>query len=317
MKGKDYYKLLGVERSATNDQIKKAYRKLAKQYHPDFNPGNKQAEDKFKEITEAYAVLSDADKRRQYDAIGPDGFQSGFDFSQFFGGGFRPRPGQRVYHFSSGQGGFNFDFGGLEDIFGSMFGGGAGPGAHGHVPFESFESTGGGADATSELEIDFLTAVKGGDVQVNVGGERLSVKIPAGVENGQQIRLAGKGGAQGKRSSRGDLYITLRIQPHPTLERKGSDIVADVPVTLAEAALGSTIEVSTVDGLSHAKLPPGTSSGVQLRLKGKGVYRRDGGRGDHYARIQIVIPKDLDRRSKELIEEFAKKNPLNPRQRGT
>jgi curved DNA-binding protein len=290
MSGKDYYKILGVDRAAGEAEIKKAYRKLAKQYHPDLNPGNKAAEEKFKELTEAYAVLSDADKRRQYDAVGPEGFRSDFDFSQFFRGGFRPQPGQRSYHFSTGQGrGFNFDFGGLEDIFGSMFGGFPGAGAASEP------------DPEYEVSIDFLTAVRGGEIEVNLSGDRVRAKIPPGVDTGQRIRLPGKG--------RRDVYLTLRVRPDPRFERQGDDIVVEAPVAVTEAILGGEIEVPTIDGTSAVKLPPGTSSGAQLRLKGKGVRGRHGVRGDQYVRIRIVVPKDLDSKSKELIREFAKRNP--------
>jgi DnaJ-class molecular chaperone len=177
---KDFYQILGVPKTAGEAEIKKAYRKLAKQYHPDLNPGNKPAEEKFKEITEAYAVLSDPDKRKQYDAVGPEGFRSDFDFSQFFRGGFNPGSGQHRAYYSTGPGGrgFSFDFGGLEDIFGSFFGG-----SHG---FQTGEMS---TDSQADLEIDFLTAVKGGEVDVNVDGEKLRTTIPKGIETGQKIRL--------------------------------------------------------------------------------------------------------------------------------
>ncbi len=299
MAGKDYYKILGVERSASETEIKKAYRKLAKQYHPDLNPQNKQAEEKFKEITEAYAVLSDTEKRKQYDALGPDGFHSGFDFSEF-SGGFRPRPGQRTYHFSSGKGAtFNFDMGGLEDIFESILGG----------KRASQQQWGQGPETkeeTYQLEIDFLTAVKGGEIEVPLRGERKRVKIPAGVENGQTIRLPGVKG-------RGDIFLSLQVNFHPQFTREGDDILVELPVTIVEAALGAKIDVPTIDGTAQVQLPPGTSSGQKLRLKSKGVYLRDGRRGDQYVRISIVTPKHIDARSKELLQEFAKRNPQNLR----
>ncbi|MFH1263686.1 MAG: DnaJ C-terminal domain-containing protein [Pseudomonadota bacterium] len=299
MPGKDFYKILGVDQSAGEGEIKKAYRKLAKQYHPDINPGNKGAEDKFKEITEAYAVLSDPQKRKQYDAVGPDGFDSGFDFSQFFGGGFRPRSGQRVYHFSGRGGDFNLDMGGLEDIFGSLFGGGGG--------FQGFPQQERVPQAeTYQLEVDFLTAVRGGEVEVSIDGGRKRIRVPAGIESGQTIRLAGKG------KRKGDTLLAITVKPHRQFRREGDDIEMDAPVTIPEAVLGGTIEVPTIDGTSKVELPAGTSSGRKLRLRGKGVYRRDGGRGDQYVRIQVAVPKKLDSRSKELIEEFQKLNPGRP-----
>jgi len=295
---KDFYKILGVEKSASEAEIKKAYRKLAKQYHPDFNPGNKAAEEKFKEVTEAYAVLSDTDKRRQYDAVGPEGFRSDFDFSQFFRGGFRPQPGQQTYHFSTGPGGrgFNFDFGGLEDIFGSFFGGGRG--------FETGEMSS-AQDSEAALEIDFLTAAKGGEVDVSVHGERLRTKIPPGVNSGQKIRLQGKG-APGRRGKRGDLYLVLHVRPHPQFERDGDNILVEAPVSFPVAALGGTVTVPTIDGNSEVKIPAGTSSGQKLRLREKGIYRRDGGRGDQYVKVMVTVPKNLDKKSRELIEQLAK-----------
>lgn len=318
MAGKDFYKMLGVERTATQEKIKKAYRKLAKKYHPDVNQGNKAAEEKFKEITEAYAVLSDTAKRKQYDALGPDGFHSDFDFSRFSGGGFRPRPGQRVYHFSTGSGGrgFNFDFSGLEDIFGSFFGGGGDPMQSFGGRADPTRSFAGGrvptSDLTYEMAIDFLTAVKGGEVEVAVEGERIRVQIPPGVESGQKIRLAGRG-RPAPGTARGDLFISLTVRPHKQFERNGDDIHVELPVTVTEAALGSTIAVPTIDGTSEVTLPAGSSSGRKLRLKGKGVYRRTGGRGDLYVKVSIVVPKKLDKKSKELLKEFARRNPGDPR----
>lgn len=318
MAGKDFYKILGVNKEASLAEIKKAYRQLAKKWHPDVNQGDKAAEEKFKEITEAYAVLSDANKRRQYDAMGPDGFHSGFDFSEFFRGGFRPGSGggARTYHFSGGQGGFNFDVGGLEDIFESLFSGGMGqggargfrPGGHGFYPGEAVVSP-----TTYQMDVDFVTAAKGGEIELALEGERVRVRIPAGVENGQKIRLAGKG-RPGPGGRRGDLYISLQVKPHDQFERQGSDIYLEVPVTITEAALGATIEVPTLDGHSEVTLPAGTSGGAQLRLRGKGAYLRQGGRGDQYVKIKIVLPKKLNSKSRELLKEFEKLNPGNPRQ---
>ena len=302
MAGKDFYKILGVERGATKDEIKKAYRALARKYHPDVNKDNKAAEEKFKEVTEAYAVLSDDQKRKQYDAVGPDAFRSGFDYSEFFRGGFRP--GQQQYYSTGGGQGFHFDFGGLEDIFEGMFSGGrsgyAGQRAHA-VP----------RDTTYQMDIDFLTSVKGGEVDVQIEQERVRVTIPPGIESGQKIRLAGKG--QRSPAGRGDLYISLQVKPHSRFQRKGDDIYLTVPVTIAEAALGADLEVDTIDGKSNMKLPPGTSGGQKLRLKSKGVYQRSGKRGDQFVTVSIAIPKKLDRKSKALIKEFEERNPINPR----
>lgn len=291
MAAKDFYNVLGVSKTASEAEIKKTYRTLAKKYHPDMNPGNKEAEDKFKEVTEAYAVLSDPEKRKQYDTMGSAGFNSGFDYSDFmrgnpFGGG-RSSGGQ-TYNFGGGS--FRFDMGGLEDIFEPLFGGGFNQRQRGRAPeIQSYE-----------LSVDFLTAVKGGNVEVALGNEKKQIKIPAGIESGQTLRLA---------SASGDKHITIRVTPHPVFERKGDDIYSTVPISISEAVLGGEVEVATIDGVSNMKLPPGTSSGQKLRLKSKGVQRKNGQRGDHFALIAIKAPKDIDEDSKKLIQDFAKRNP--------
>ena len=306
MASKDFYNLLGVDRKASQSEIKKAYRVLAKKYHPDVNKDDKQAEEKFKEFTEAYAVLGDEKKRKQYDAVGPDGFQSDFDYSQFFRGGFRPRPGQQTYHYKTGSGQqYNVDFGGMEDILGSLFGG-----ARGGTGFRSAQHSV-PRDTKYQMEVDFMTAVNGGEIEVAINQERVRVKIPRGVNSGQTLRLAGKG--QATPQGRGDLYISLIVASHPSFERSGDDITVEVPVSITEAALGTKFKVPTIDGSSEVSLPSGTSSGQTLRLKGKGVYKKGKNRGDQYVRIKIVAPKKLDSKSKKLLEDFAKRNPQDLR----
>lgn len=292
----DFYDILGVSKTATETEIKKAYRTLAKKYHPDLNPGDKAAEEKFKKITESYAVLSDPQKRKQYDAVGHTGnFQSGFDFNDFFrnasagGGG--------SYQYSSKGGGIHFDFGGLEDIFEPLFGGGA----------RGSQRGGFGGNARQpqaqhyKLDIDFLTAVKGGEVEVDLQGGRKQIKIPPGVESGQKIRLQEK---------RNEVLIELQVLPHEKFERKGSDIYSIEPVSLLEAIEGKEIQVQTIDGQSKVKLPECMSSGKKLRLKNKGVYKQSGERGDAYVEIHIQLPKTIDENSKALIREFDQKNPI-------
>ena len=303
MAQKDFYELLGVGKTASEAEIKKAYRKLAKKYHPDVNPDDKTAEETFKEITEAYAVLSDAQKRKQYDTMGASGFQSGFDYSDFFKGGWQSSgSGGRNYHFGGGRGGgFDFDMGGLEDIFEPLFGGAygqrfqGGRGARGarqrQAPAQTFQ-----------LDIEFLQAVKGGEIDIDVGGQRKRVTIPKGIKSGQKIRLSGAG------SQGGDLYIELRVKPHPEFERKGDDIYLRQNLPLETAALGGKIEVQTIDGASTLSIPEGTSSGMKMRLKSKGVYKTNGKRGDQYVELMIQLPKKLNKKSKELIKEFAKLN---------
>jgi DnaJ-class molecular chaperone len=303
---RDLYETLGVKRDAGEDEIKKAYRKLARQYHPDRNPGDKQAESRFKEIQEAYDVLSDQKKRSQYDRFGAAGLGG-------MGGGFGGFPGGGQPH------GFNFQWGGpggtqdmdpreAADFIHRVFGGGAGPvdmdsifggsprGSRGRRPPPR-------EDAETEVSIPFLIAANGGKINLQVNGKELSVTIPTGVDEGQTIRLRGEG------PGGGDLHIKLRIQPHDYFMREGKNIVLEAPVRFSEAILGATVEVPTLDGTRLAvKVPPGTSSGARLRLRGRGIAG-----ADQYVEIKIVVPTIKDARSRELIEEFANLNPEDPR----
>lgn len=288
----DYYKLLGVAKSATHDDIKAAFKKLAKQYHPDRNPGDKAAEEKFKEISEAYEVLGDPDKRKRYDQVGS------FDF-----GGRGPQD-----PFSQGywqQGGFSqVD---IEDIFGDIFGfGGAKRGRRaGKVNFDFGDLGGGhggfagsgrsGTDITWRLPIDFLEATQGAEKQILLSdGKKVRVKIPAGVETGSRIRLAGKGnpGIAGGRP--GDLIIETEVKGHPYYKREGDDIHLTVNVSVLEAIKGSTITVPTIHGDVTLKIPPGTQGGQKMRLKGKGVANlKTKELGHQYVHINVTVPKDL------------------------
>ena len=299
---KDYYDILGVSKTATESEIKKSYRALAKKYHPDVNPNNKQAEDKFKEITEAYAVLSDSDKRKQYDTMGPGGFQSGFDFSEFFKGyQQRPQSGGASFHFTGGNGGFQFDASGLEDIFETILSGGAtrgrgfGSRKRASNPFEHFQQP--SQAQQFEMEIDFMTSARGGEIEVDIAGKRKRIQVPKGIESGQKIRISGD-----KQSP--DAIIVLRVRPHPVFSREGDDIVSEIDLTIVEASLGATKTVETVDGSSEVKIPEGTSSGSKLRLKQKGLYLKNGSRGDHLVKIKIVSPKKLSNRARELLEKL-------------
>lgn len=300
----DYYKTLEVSREATPDEIKKAYRKLARKYHPDLHPGDKKAEAEFKKVQEAYDVLSDPDKRDQYDRFGSAAFEQG-------GAG----PRSRTYTWSN-QGGPNvhFDFGGdvgMEDILSGLFGGrgrGAGSrwGAGASMP---------GADVETQLTVPFRTAVMGGELDVTLPGkgERLSITIPPGVGDGARLRLAGKGQPSPFGGPPGDLYVLVRVEPHPYFTRKGADIHVEVPVTISEAVLGGTVDVPTLDGTLSVTIPPGTSSGQKLRLRGKGGKMKSGERGDQYVQVKVVVPKNVDAESRRLIEEFSRKNPMEPR----
>src|SRR5215475_14172670 len=272
VKFRDYYEILGVTREAKEDEIKKSYRKLARKYHPDLNPNNKQAEDRFKEIQEAYEVLSDPDKRSKYDALGanwksgtdftpPPNWQGNVDFSEIFGGG---RGGQ--------GGGFGSQGGSFSDFFESLFGGiprGAAGGARTRHQAP--------ADAETELTLPLVEMHRGTTKKLNISfGQNqkvLDVRIPPGARDESRIRIAG-GGPQG-----GDLYVRLKQQPHPRLTVKGDDTETVVEITPWEAALGATIEVPTLDGRAETRVPPGVASGQRLRLRCQGLNIRGGGRG--------------------------------------
>jgi curved DNA-binding protein len=291
---RDYYEVLGVPRNASEADIKKAYRKLARQYHPDRNPGDKQAEARFKEVQEAYEVLNDKAKRAQYDRFG------------FAGPGFG---GQGPFRAEGGPAGFEFQGinpEDLESILGA-FGGGLGSFA------DMFGRRGRGRARTArppenveaEVAIPFLKAALGGTVTLNVDGRAIDLRVPAGVEEGKKLRLAGQG------PGGGDLLVRVKIEPHPYFRREGNDVILEVPISVAEAILGAKVDVPTLDGTRlTVTVPPGTSSGSRLRLRGKGIAG-----GDQYIEIKIVVPKTLDERSRELIEEFARRNPQNPRER--
>jgi curved DNA-binding protein len=309
----DYYQTLGVSRNASEDEIKKAYRKLARQYHPDRNPGDKQAEAKFKEVQDAYDVLSDKAKRSQYDQFGFAGPNAGFG-GGFPGGG----PRTQTFHFGGGPGGFDFqgiDPENLQDIL-RMFGGGRGMGGMGAEDMADLfgrQARGGGRgrgrraapaqDVEAEVTIPFLVAAQGGTVDLRVGDQTLSVKIPAGVEDGQVLRLGGQ--APGG----GDLRLKLRVEEHPYFRREGNNVILEVPLSLPEAVLGTKVDVPTLDGTKlTVKVPAGASSGTRLRLRGKGIKG-----GDQYIEVKVVVPAAKDDRSRELIEEFARLNPQDPR----
>jgi DnaJ-class molecular chaperone len=301
---KDLYKTLGVAEDADEAAIKKAYRKLAKEFHPDITGGDKKKTERFKEINEAYDVLGDAKKRKEYDRlkhapIRPDGMPEGFDadaFAQTFG---RSRAGAGGVQFEG-----DFDIG---DIFSSLFGGGGGfdPRRAGRArPVR-------GSDMTGRLEVTFVESALGGKRSIRTGsGSTVEVNIPPGVENGGRLRLPGQGApAPAQGGPPGDLYLEIEVRPDRHFRRHGSDIELEVPVTFAEAALGARIEVPTVEGRVTVSVPPGTSSGARLRLRGRGVKHPDGTRGDQLCRVEIVAPKIKpdDAESKKLIEEFVRR----------
>jgi DnaJ-class molecular chaperone len=294
---RDYYEVLGVARDASDNDLKKAYRKLARQHHPDRNPGDSQAEKRFKEIQEAYDVLSDKSKRAQYDRFGFAGPQGG---QGPFGGGQGPFGGGQGFEY---QGGIN-----LEDIlrqFSGMGGGAGGGEAEDFFGRSGRRRSRSSAPPESEadLNIPFVKAALGGSVAVQVNGHELNVKVPAGVEQGKKLRLSGQG------PGGGDLIVKLHIEPHPYFRREGNNLLVEVPVSVSEALLGAKVDVPTLDGtFLTVKVPPGTSSGARLRLRGKGING-----GDQLVEIKIVAFKAADDRSRELIEELARLHPQDPR----
>ena len=302
----DYYATLGVKKNASADEIRKAYKKLSRENHPDRKPGDPVASEKFKQVQEAWDVLGDAQKRQQYDQFGPNGpkFQqrgpggSGpIDFSEMFGGG-------------------NVDLG---DLLGGMFGGGGAAGS----PFGRQAGRRGrataGANIEAEIEIPFVVAVEGGthELQLDRGGqvERLSIKIPPGVATGSVIRLAGQGQAGRGGGAAGDLLVTIKVAPHSYFRREGNDLLIDVPITVSEGALGTKIEIPTLgEGLVVVTVPPGTSSGAKLRFRGKGVPdQKTRVRGDLYAILKLVLPPKLDAATLSLFEQIATAAPHTPR----
>jgi molecular chaperone DnaJ len=370
---RDYYEVLGVSRDATDKEIKQAYRRLVRQYHPDLNPNKKEAEERFKEIQEAYEVLSDPEKRRLYDRFGHNwraawqAKQQGIDVEST---AWVPPTSE----------GFEWEFSDWRDLFGSLgewfsdlLGGGTATRTRSRRT-----RTQRGRDVELELEIDLEDAAfgttkrvvipseepcpqcrgKGGTIRscptcggsgvvqqvrgfFNIGatcsrcrgegviletrcprcqgagtvtGTRsVEVRIPVGVEDGTVLRLAGQGTQGRDGGPAGDLYLRLKIRPHPFFERKGDDLYCEVPITFAEAALGAEIEVPTLDGKVRVRVPSGTQSGQLLRLAGLGMPKRTGGRGDLYVRVKIVVPRDLTLRERQLIEELQRLRPENPR----
>ena len=301
MSKRDFYEVLGVPRSASQDEIRKAYKKLARKFHPDVKPADPDAEKKFSEITEAYDILSDEEKRKNFDQFG-HGFRGGGG-----GGGGNPFQG-----FGGGSGGgAAFD---LDDLLGGMFGGGGRGGGRRAQPRAQK-----GADAKADITIPFTMAVEGGDYSLNVQqgskSERLSIKIPAGIDDGQTIRLAGQGGPGVGGGAPGDLLVTIQIAAHPWFRRDGSNLLVDVPLTPSEAALGAKIDVPTLtEGLVVLSVPPGTSSGARLRLRGKGVRNpKTGDRGDQFVVLKIVLPKELSEEARSLYQQLSELPTTDPR----
>jgi len=301
MATRDYYNILGVNKNASEEEIKRAYRKLAMKYHPDKNPNRKEAEERFKEINEAYAVLSDKEKRKQYNTFGAEGFRQrftqedifrGFDFDEILSGLFGGR-GKRESRFG-GRGGFDFG-----DIFGQT----------------AYQDTGRmaqkGEDILYELTISLEESASGGEKRIsyrkNGKIEEVSVKIPRGIPSGKKLRLAGKGMEGRNGGAPGDLYLQINIKEHPFFIREGDNLIVDKEINFSDAVLGTTVEVPTLEGKKIVKVPPGTQSHTKMRLKGLGVPHFQGeGKGDEYVKVIVKVPKKLTEKSRKLIEELAK-----------
>jgi curved DNA-binding protein len=313
---KDYYKVLGINKNATPEDIKKAYRQLALKYHPDRNKGDKEAEEKFKEINEAYAVLSDQEKRRQYDMFGAEGFRQRYSQEDIFRG------------FDIGDIFKDVGFG-TSDIFSILFGGGGGKRRGVRYttftgPFGQYASGGGGPDYADyfarggtgpaqgrdmvfDLTITLEEAAKGTEKLISLQRdgkvEKIAVKIPPGIDTGKKLRVAGKGERGAAGGPPGNLYVRIQVQKHSLFRRERDDIYIDREILFSEAALGTSIEVPTLNGIKKVKIPAGTSGNTKLRLKGEGIPHLKGkGKGDAYVRIFIKVPKKLNSKQKALVE---------------
>lgn len=318
---KDFYKALGVSKDASADEIKKAYRKLAKQFHPDRNPGDKSAEDRFKEVGEAYQVLSNAEDRKQYDAIralaggaprfaAGGGGTAGFEdiFSQMFGAGSGfasagGAGGNTNVRFQTGGGGSGTA--GFEDVF-SMFGGGQQSGSR-FGGFGSSRRPERGQDLRTEVSIPLRQAVSGTTVKLTTArGNSVTARIPAGVSDGQKIRISGKGAPGANGGAPGDIIVTVHVEKHPVYEVRGKDVYVDLPVSFGEAALGGTVEVPTLDGKNvQVKIPEGSSTDKLLRVKGKGLANGKFSHGDLYVQLKVAVPKKMSEEARRAAALFA------------
>jgi DnaJ-class molecular chaperone len=317
----DYYQILGVQRNASADEIQSAYRKLARKYHPDLNPNDKTAKEKFQKVQSAFDVLHDPSKRELYDRYG-----SAFE-SAASGG---PGPGPRGGGWQP-QGAPGYEEIDLGQLFGERFGEGSGSGnpfadllggfrrgAQGGAKGRKARGAERGADVTSEIEIPFQTAIQGGKTEVGVQAadgavHRLQVKIPPGISDGAKIRLRGQGAPGTGKGAAGDLLLTIHVAAHPWFTRRGNDLTVRVPITLAEAVTGAKVDVPTPSGTISLRIPPRTSGGAKLRIRGHGIKPKTGTPGDLFAEIQIVLPPVIDEVTAEAIKKLDQEHPTDPR----
>jgi curved DNA-binding protein len=330
MEYKDYYKTLGVDKNASKDEIKKAYRKLARKYHPDVNPNDSEAAKKFSDISEAQEVLTDDEKRKKYDQLGADwqryqntGGTGDFDWSRYAAGGASPGGGQTYYYNGDWEDLFGGTGGGFSDFFQNIFGGFGGSASGESFSGSPFggsstrRSSGGGfggagfafqgQDLSAELTISLEEAYTGCMRVIDVGGKKMRITLDPGIKDGQTIKLKGKGGAGAQGGPAGDLYITIRVTLHPDYRREGNDLFQEVPVSVYTAMLGGSLDVQSLGGKLKLKVPPETQSGTTFRLKGRGfpVYGKKGHFGDLYVKVIIQVPKNLRQEEKDLIRQLA------------
>jgi len=312
---RDPYQELGVSRTASADEIRKAFRKLAKANHPDTNPGNAAAEERFKKVSAAFDIVGDAEKRKKFDAglIDADGRETAPGYG---GGPWGPGPGPGGFGQRDGRGGFRtetFEGADLGDILGEMFGGGR-PGGRGGAGggFGGFSQR--GADVRARLEIDLVDAIRGGKQRIAFSdGRTIDVTIPKGAQTGQTLRLKGQGSPG--RSGAGDAFIELSIKPHPIYRREDDALVMDLPVSFYDAVLGGKVEAPTPDGPVNVSVPKGANTGTRLRLKGRGLSDARGQRGDLFARLEVVLPESPDPALEAFAEEQKAKRPYSPKRR--
>ncbi|MEM7553705.1 MAG: DnaJ C-terminal domain-containing protein [Cyanobacteria bacterium P01_A01_bin.84] len=319
---KDYYAVLGVSKSASQDDIKKAFRQLARKYHPDVNQGNKDAEARFKEVNEAYEVLSDPEKRQKYDRFGQYWKQA----SGGFGSG--APSGVDMNGFDFGQYGSFDDF--INELLGRFGGNGGGrtrssqgysyrtsttgsPGFNGFNDFGFQNNSGVNQDTEAIINLTFTEAFRGVQKRFSLGSETIEVRIPAGAKNGTRLRLKGKGQVNPLTKQRGDLYLKVELQPHSFFQFEGDNLVCEVQITPDEAVLGAAIDVPTPDGMVNVKLPAGVRTGQSLRLRGKGWQQTKGGRGDQLVKIAIATPRDISSQEQEYYEKIRDIRTYNPR----